>query len=63
MKCFVLVLLVNFLLVDGWKLSNWENDEENLPLEMSEASKVCANSFFFALWKIDARKESLYLLG
>lgn len=50
MKSFVFVLLVNFLLVDGWKLSNWENDEGNLPIDLSEASKVCANSFFFALW-------------
>lgn len=50
MKSFVFVLLVNFLLVDGWKLSNWENDEEKLPLDRNEASKVCVNSFFFALW-------------
>ena len=49
MKSFVFVLLVNFLLVDGRKLANWENDEETLPLDLTEASKVCANSFLFAL--------------
>lgn len=41
MKRFVFVLLVNFLLVDGRKLSNWENEEENLPLDLTETSKKC----------------------
>lgn len=50
MKYFVFVLLVNFLSVDGRKLSNWQNKEENLAVDPTEASKVCANSFLFALW-------------
>ena len=50
MKSFVFFLLVNFLLADGRKLANWENDEENPSLDPTEASKVCANSFLFALW-------------
>ena len=46
MKYFVFVLLVNFLLVDSRRLSNWANDIKHLSQDPATFGQVCANSLF-----------------
>ena len=55
------VLVVNFLLVDGRKLSNWENDEERNILDLTVASKVCANYFFYPLCGRQTRERKAFI--